>query len=509
MRRAVPAVAAVCLLVGSTVLAFFSGGFFAEPRLVAAIVAWVLVLAVALVGPAPLPRSLPGRLAVGGLALLTVWSALSVSWAPLHGPAIENVQRLLLYLGALVVAIGVLRSPRIMRAVEPARAAGATVVIGYGIAGRLVPGILHLAHSARAEGRLDQPITYWNAEGALAAVGLVLCARLAGDRSRPTWMRCLAAAASAPLGVGVYLSYSRGAIAVAVLGLMILVAALPTRTQLRAAALSLTIGAAAAACSAAFPGVASLHGNLGARERDGAVMLAILVVFAVAAATVTARHSISERRGGASDARLPGSGRLAAIAAVVAAVAAVGLVIGGLSEKSRGPAATGAKTVRLTSVSSNRYEYWRVGLRAFGRHPIEGLGAGGFRVFWLRERSIPDTVREVHSLELEMAAELGIVGLLAFGMMVAGVALAARRAVSRHPAVAAGACAAVVAWALHASIDWDWQLPAVSLPAIILAGALVAVAEGAPESTVRDPATGAQEDLVPAAADPRNPVPAS
>ena len=48
-------------------LAFFSGGYFAEPRLVAAIVAWALVLALAAVGPAPLPRGRAGRVALGGL----------------------------------------------------------------------------------------------------------------------------------------------------------------------------------------------------------------------------------------------------------------------------------------------------------------------------------------------------------------------------------------------------------------------------------------------------------
>ena len=60
--------AAACLLAGPTVLAFFSGGFFAEPRLIAAIVAWALVLALAATGESPLPRGLPGALALGGLA---------------------------------------------------------------------------------------------------------------------------------------------------------------------------------------------------------------------------------------------------------------------------------------------------------------------------------------------------------------------------------------------------------------------------------------------------------
>src|SRR5215207_9759921 len=231
MRRAVPAVAAACLLAGPTVLAFYSGGFYTEPRLVAAIVFWALVLALAVVGPAPLPRTAPGRLLLAGLVLLTAWSALSLTWAPLGGPAGENVQRLVLYVGALLLAIGALRSPRAMRAAEPALAAGATVVIGYGLAGRLLPGVLELARSETAAGRLEQPITYWNGEGALAAIGLVLCARLAGDPARPRAMRAVAAGAVAPLAAGVYLSYSRGAIAVAILGLVTLVAAARTRSQ--------------------------------------------------------------------------------------------------------------------------------------------------------------------------------------------------------------------------------------------------------------------------------------
>src|SRR5918995_2837710 len=120
MRRGVLVAAAACLLAGPTVLAFFSGGFFAEPRLIAAIVAWALVLALVVTGDPPLPRALPGALALGALAFLTVWSAVSIAWAPLGGPAAESVQRLLLYTGTLAVAATALRLPSAARAVEPA-----------------------------------------------------------------------------------------------------------------------------------------------------------------------------------------------------------------------------------------------------------------------------------------------------------------------------------------------------------------------------------------------------
>jgi hypothetical protein len=472
MRR-VPVAAAALLLAAPAILAFFSGGYFSEPRLIAAIGAWLLVLALAITGPAPLPTGTAGRVALGGLVLLTAWSALSLTWAPLGGPAVENVQLLVLYSGALVLAGAVLREPRLLRAVEPALAAGATVVIAYGLAGRLLPDLVELARSESAGGRLEQPITYWNAEGALAAMGLVLCARLAGDGTRPVALRAAAAAAAAPLGAGVYLSYSRGAIAVAVLGLAILVALSPTRAQLRAVALALAVGAVAAAVSAAFPGVAALEGSHPAR--DGAAVLALLALICAAAAALTARGPAAD------DGVLPGARRLARLAAAAVAAVLLGLVIAGLNERpSAAELRAGATAARLTTVSSNRNEYWRVGIEAFASHPLAGVGSGGFRVEWLRERSLAESVQNAHSLEIEIAAELGLVGLLALASLIGGTGVAAQRALRRHRALAAGPAAALLVWLLHASIDWDWQLPAVTLPAFVLAGALIALSERPP-----------------------------
>jgi O-antigen ligase len=471
MRRAVLALATACVLAGATALAFFSGGYFAEPQLIAAIVVWALVVALAILGPAPLPRGTPGRIALAGLVLMTLWSALSLTWAPVAGPAQAAVQRLVLYVGALLLAIGVLRERRALRALEPALAGGATIVIGYGLAGRLLPGIVDLARSRSAGGRLEQPITYWNAEGALAAVGLVLCVRLAGDRSRPPIVRALAAAAIVPLGAGVYLSYSRGAIAVAALGIVTVAALARSRTQLRVSAVALAFAVVAAVAAAVFPGVASLEGSH--RTRDGAIVLAILVVLAAAAAALAYRDRAP------ADDTLPAWGRrLGPVAAVIAVAVAAGLLVGGLSERpTQAELGAGAKARRLTTVSSNRYEYWRVALDTFADHPLAGEGAGGFRVAWLRHRKINEAVRDTHSLEFEMAAELGLVGLLALALAAGGVAAASRRALASHRALAAGPVAGVLAWFLHASIDWDWQLPGVSLPAIALAAGLIVLAE--------------------------------
>src|SRR6185295_6033654 len=110
-----------------------------------------------------------------------------------------------------------------------------------------------------AGGRLEQPLTYWKATGALAAIGVVLCARMAGDATRPRALRIAAAAATAPLGMGTYLSFSRGAIICLVAGLAALVAFDRTRAQLRAVAITLGATILAAAAAAPFGAVRALH----------------------------------------------------------------------------------------------------------------------------------------------------------------------------------------------------------------------------------------------------------
>jgi len=485
MRRAVLSSAAAMLLVGPTVLAFFSGGYFDGARLVAAFAAWVLVVVVALASPRPLPTSWPGRAALAGLALIAAWTGLSLAWAPLSGPATDNFVRLLVYVGTLIAAMSLLRETPMSRAVEPLLALGAVVVIGYGLAGRLLPGLVHLSQSRTAQGRLEQPITYWNAEGALAAIGLLLCARLAGDRSRAVLVRALAAAGSAPLGAGVYLSYSRGAIAAAILGVTVLLAAAPSWSQLRGLGISLAAGVVAASASAATAGVSSLEGGLAAREREGVIVLCILLAVMVAAAVMQAWSAVAERGERMIVGQFPWARHLRALSALALVLGLAGLVAGGLDErpgKSELVRSPGAQ--RLISVKSQRYDYWRIGLRAFRRHPFKGLGSGGFRVAWLKERPLPGSALEVHSLPLEMATELGLPGLLSLVLLLTGVGAGAHRSLARGAGVAPGASAATTVWFVHAAIDWDWQIPAVTLPALILAGALIGASEEDPQSEV-------------------------
>jgi O-antigen ligase len=155
----------------------------------------------------------------------------------------------------------------------------------------------------------------------------------------------------------------------------------------------------------------------------------------------------------------------------------VGLVAYAASDKGR-PPATGANPARLGSLESNRYAYWGVAIRdGFAKRPLNGLGAGGFSVAWLQHRSIRERTRVAHSLYIETLAELGLVGFALLAVFYGGIAASGRRAYRADPLFAAGPAAALVTYAAHAAVDWDWEMPALTLVAIALAGLLIAAAD--------------------------------
>ena len=474
-RRMLVTGAAAVVLVGPTVLAFFSGGYFAPARAAAGIGAWVLV-AVAVVTRSARPHSHelagPRRapwLALGGLAGLIAWTFLSIAWAPIAGDAYAQAQIGMLYLGVLIAAMLLLGGSGVRPWVEPVLAAGTVIVIGYGLSERLVPGLLHFARSVSAQGRLQQPLTYWNAMGALAALGFVLCAGVAGSAERPSWQRMTAAAATAPLGLGLYVSFSRGALFACLAGLVALVVAARSWDQLGAAVLAVIAGALASVAAAPSEGVTSLAGSLSTRERQGATTLVLLVIVMIAAAV--AQRIIAGRFAG----RPLRLGRRAAPAATLLVCAGLAVAIVAGAKETSGQAALSGGATRLVSLQSNRYDYWDVALRAFVTSPLHGVGAGGWSVYWLRWRSVNEFAQNAHSLELETLAELGIVGVALLAAFFGGVGLAARQALASGRGVA-GAVGALVAYVAHSPLDWDWQMPAVTLVAMTLAGYLLALA---------------------------------
>ena len=152
----------------------------------------------------------------------------------------------------------------------------------------------------------------------------------------------------------------------------------------------------------------------------------------------------------------------------------------------------------MTTLQSNRYAYWRVAYRAFKQEPLHGVGAGGWVVWWLRYRPFTESAADAHSLPIQTLAELGVIGLALLLTFLGGVALAAARAMRARPSLAAGPVAALVVYLVHAPLDWDWQMPAVSLVAFVLAGLVLALAEEVrPETAVEaPPVTGVKRPAI-------------
>ena len=178
--------------------------------------------------------------------------------------------------------------------------------------------------------------------------------------------------------------------------------------------------------------------------------------------------------------------------AVICCGLALAIVVGAKESSAAASLANGA--ARLTSLQSNRYAYWGVAFRAFASEPVRGVGAGGWAVWWLRYRKINVFAQDAHSLPLQTLAELGLVGLALLAVFLAGIGLAARTAHRAAPALAAGPIAAFVTYVVHSPLDWDWQMPALTLVALVLAGAVVALASdcaiGAADVEMRDTPSG-------------------
>jgi O-antigen ligase len=117
----------------------------------------------------------------------------------------------------------------------------------------------------------------------------------------------------------------------------------------------------------------------------------------------------------------------------------------------------------------DRPTFWRVAWRDYRDNPVLGSGAGTYALAWNGTLAPSGGVAaNAHNLYLETLAELGPAGLaLVLGALL--VPLPRRR----QDIVGATSGAAYIAFLVHAGIDWDWEMPAVTLAGVACAAALL------------------------------------
>jgi O-Antigen ligase len=256
---------------------------------------------------------------------------------------------------------------------------------------------------------LSGPLGYWNALGILDAMGLLLAVGFAFSTRLPRSLRIGALATLPVLAATLYLTYSRGSLAALAAGLLVF---------------------------------ALCHPWLSGRRLR--LTAAVLTVVAVAGL-------------GTALALTGGAGRL------------LGKTYRAFNSP---PSSSGQPSQRLLTLSGNfRSKYWRVAWDEYTAHPWLGSGAGTFDLYWDRDRATIYGARDAHNLYLETLAELGPLGLTLLLATVVIPLLGLRG--SRPDPLVASAAGAYLAFLLHAVVDWDWEMPAVTITGILCGSALL------------------------------------
>ncbi|MEX2253357.1 MAG: O-antigen ligase family protein [Thermoleophilaceae bacterium] len=495
------AAAGVIAVVLLLALAWDAGGYFSSSYLAAGAVAF-LTCAVLLAAGTPRYRiSTPALVGLGALAALTVWTALSASWSVTPDTALEDAQRNLVYLGLFGLGLVAAGSGRLARHFVWLILGAIVIVSLAALLSRLYPDLIETSSplGPLTGYRLDYPLTYWNALGALAAMGAVLGIGLAADTRAPAALRPLAAGGALIALTTMYLTFSRGAWMALAVGIVVLVALAVKRGSLLLSGGIVGLGMVLVVLRLeAYPALTEDPSAEAGQEAAGAAAGPYLLL--ILAGVIAAQLVIATMHGSpAVTIALRRVGRPLAIG--LAAVAAVGFLVaygiagskaeehsaGAIDDAGRfvdrqwddflqpaGFAGTGS--ARLTTTRGTRSDVYRVAVDAFEAHPLRGDGSGAFEYRWMREREVSERTRDAHSLYLETLGELGLIGVLFLLVFIGTLVWAAVRSRLRPGGLGRSASAAVAGacsvWAVHAAVDWDWQMTALTGTALVLGATL-------------------------------------
>jgi hypothetical protein len=466
-----------------TWLALQDGGYGVFERQQAGLVVWWLCALLLAFGI--LPRARPAReariAALGGAALIAV-TAIGLIATESTGRTSVEIARVVAYAGVLtVIWLGV--GPGTWRSAAAGLGAAALLIPALAIVSRLDPSVA--GDPELTGGRLAYPLGYWNGLAAWSAAAFAV-GIAASAHQRRAGLRALGLAALPVAGLALHLTYSRGGLAALVVGIAVVVAASPNRvTACAHAAVGLAGSALAVLIVRSQPEIANGTGTDGAWIV--AVALTAICVACAGAAGVTRRFGLDGR-----SFRVP-RGRAAALAGVCVALALAGGIVAATASRDSTELATvpdselsGDPAARLLTLDGDRGDLWVSALAAFADDPFTGTGAGTFQFWWDRDGGRVVEVRDAHSLYLESLAELGLPGLIALAVLLAGLllgAVRARRALERTSdlGASAGLLAVAAVFCFAATFDWHWESSA--LVVLGLGGA--AVAAGAAAVRVR------------------------
>jgi hypothetical protein len=470
---------ALVALAAVTFLAAKDGGFPATSGYPFALYSLLLLAAVVFGGGGRnLTLTRTQGIAAGALVAFTVWSYLSIAWAQSKGDAWDGANRTALYLVVFVLF-----------AILPWRARSALIVLGvYAIATTaLAAGVLvHVATVGNPQPdfigtRLSAPTGYQNATAELFMAPVWAALVLAGRREVPALVRGVMLAAAGLLVDLAILGQSRGWLYATPVAVIVFLLLVPRRLRS-----ILALALVSAATALLWPRLLDVYDARGAAglHRTMHALLVPVALASVALFVIGLGWSLTDRRLRPSERFELWAGRIVGIAAVVSVLVAVPLAFTHWNASrhishawheftSKTPSST-ASSHFSSGLGGGRYDFWRVAVDEFKAHPVGGIGADNFALGYVKHRHVEEEPAYPHSVELRTLAGTGAVG-SAFFVIFLGAALAAaigaaRRAGPRSPGrIAVATAVSVFAyWWIHGSVDWFWEFPALSAPAVAL-----------------------------------------
>jgi O-antigen ligase len=469
-------------------LALAGGGFDVSSRHIAGLAVWLVVIALLVFGAGSAVKPERPLYWAGGLIVcLSLLCAISSLWSGSVELSVIEADRVAVYLGFFVAAFLIAQTDERRQRFAEGLAISAAFVAVLGLGSRLLPHVFNVAGSLGGEPRLEYPLGYWNANGAIFGIAVAM---LLWTSRHAAWkaLRWLSVAAIPICLLAIYFTYSRGGLLSLLVACACLIALSKDRLWLLA---TLAIGALGALPAVlAVQARHSLAQNIAnqASVRQGVTVLLILLAGVALALLLFAALRREERREGQLSGRAveisrnPKVLRGISLTLALLAIAAVIAVGGRAWHQFSSPDIqfpTSNPQAHFAGLSgAGRYDFYKVAIEAFGEKPLLGHGAGTYQFSWNQLRSIELPVHDAHSLYLESFAELGAFG----GILVLGLvgwllwcAFAAwRNAAEQERDRYAALLAAMLAFAVGAAFDWFWEIAGLGAIFFLAAGIVVA-----------------------------------
>jgi len=481
-NRLAPTLTLVAVVLTITWMGDLGGGYYVTEWGLVALMLAALLFIVCVAG---LLRGLGSYWAVAALGLLilyTAWTFASMLWSPNGGTAWLGAGQTLLYLLTFWVAAALIRLGAYRRWALAASVAGPGLIAALTFAS-LSSQVGELFDNERLIGTVG----YYNGEAAFLLVPFWIAVYLAASRSiNPVLRAGILVCATLCLELAV-LTQSRGAMVA--LALSALVFFLFSGERLRGLLALLPV---AAAVAVAFPALNGVYLEFLEGGRPAAALdRAFLISWATAAGTglYGLLWGLLDRRWTPPRVLVKAAGAAALAGVAVLCVAGFQAV----NERAGSPVAlaqdrweafrtndtSGQEQSRFLSASgTGRFPLWEVAWKDFSENPVLGVGTQNFEATYYQDRdTVAGYVQQPHMLPLEILAERGLVGGVLFAGFVAVCVVAGLRerftGLNAQGKAQVGALVAAVSyWFVHASAEWFWQLPAVTMPAFVYLAAL-------------------------------------